>query len=333
MSGFPPRQVFKGFFGAGVTLNTGTQEMKSCASVETSLDPGSPYNNQGSLYNNQGSDYNKRQSAQLQRTQIVDHITLHFATCLELWLTQLVAHRRARGRHHDIAGTSVHGETTLSLAAGRGPLSREKPKRKRGARDVPGGSRDGLEGGDDRDDPDDPNAGQSTEVKKKKLCGRKLACPFFKRCPAKYLSERTCLGPGWLTTRRVKYGFPEFDAFHNERRRTVADETREHVLRSHMLPKNRCIRCCEAFDNAETLCAHAKASPACVAREDHEEGVSDSQEVLLRSRPKGDQSKSEEERWTDIFRILFPTEANVPCPCGWSSLSFMILLFELTPGC
>ena len=34
---------------------------------------------------------------------------------------------------------------------------------------------------------------------------RKLACPFFKRNPQKYLSTRSCVGPGWNEVRRVKY--------------------------------------------------------------------------------------------------------------------------------
>jgi len=32
----------------------------------------------------------------------------------------------------------------------------------------------------------------------------RFACPFFKRNPQKYMSNRTCTGPGWTSVRRVK---------------------------------------------------------------------------------------------------------------------------------
>lgn len=35
--------------------------------------------------------------------------------------------------------------------------------------------------------------------------GRKFACPYFKRNPQKYLTRRSCVGPGWDEVRRVKY--------------------------------------------------------------------------------------------------------------------------------
>lgn len=33
---------------------------------------------------------------------------------------------------------------------------------------------------------------------------RRLACPFFKYNPSKYVSERTCSGPGWSSVHRLK---------------------------------------------------------------------------------------------------------------------------------
>lgn len=33
---------------------------------------------------------------------------------------------------------------------------------------------------------------------------RKLACPYFKRNPSKYVTERSCSGPGWSSVHRLK---------------------------------------------------------------------------------------------------------------------------------
>lgn len=55
---------------------------------------------------------------------------------------------------------------------------------------------------------DDGDGGaDSPRVKRRKLTetSLKFACPFFKRDPTHYQSERTCVGPGWTTIHRVKY--------------------------------------------------------------------------------------------------------------------------------
>jgi hypothetical protein len=91
---------------------------------------------------------------------------------------------------------------------------------------------------------------------------------------------------------------------------------REHLLRRHMLSRYRCTRCCEDFGNRPALHLHLRASEACLIRDDvQEEGIDDVQERQLRSRRKEKSGKGEEERWADIFRILFPDEDNIPCPC------------------
>lgn len=61
---------------------------------------------------------------------------------------------------------------------------------------------------DDAGDDGDGDA-DSPRDKKRKLnehLPRSLfACPFFKRDPGRYQSERACVGPGWPTIHRMKY--------------------------------------------------------------------------------------------------------------------------------
>ena len=59
----------------------------------------------------------------------------------------------------------------------------------------------------------DSHPGSASEATDKKSKARKadaksrrpLACPFFKRYPQKYMTQRTCAGPGWHSMHRLKW--------------------------------------------------------------------------------------------------------------------------------
>ena len=92
-----------------------------------------------------------------------------------------------------------------------------------------------------------------------------------------------------------------------------ADVGREHIYRRHSWKSTRvCPRCFEGFDKPEQLKAHQRASDPCELRERAPDAITEEQEKQLRTRAKP--NSSEEMKWEDIYRIIFPGE-TVPSPC------------------
>jgi len=129
----------------------------------------------------------------------------------------------------------------------------------------------------------------------------RLACPFFKNNQAKYQSRRTCPGPGWATVHRIK----------------------EHLYRSHTLPI-RCPRCHEVFGTDREKDEHTARTQRCIEAvmssvdDRSSEGIDATQEKLLRSRKRKHMRQlSEEEKWADMYLILFPDAdpTGIPSPC------------------
>ncbi|KAM7206408.1 hypothetical protein V8F20_002757 [Naviculisporaceae sp. PSN 640] len=123
----------------------------------------------------------------------------------------------------------------------------------------------------------------------------KFACPFYASNPAKYRTVRTCCGPGWPTAHRVK----------------------EHIYRSHCL-KHTCPRCCESFKSDEELKHHQRLDEPCkktsraVDNSNNNNVITDKQEKLIRMRAKTNQP--EEERWREMYKIIFPDARTIPSP-------------------
>jgi hypothetical protein len=79
-----------------------------------------------------------------------------------------------------------------------------------------------------------------------------------------------------------------------------------------------CGRCWEIFDTEQQLESHMKAarSDMCpVIPGQPPEGISPKTEKLLRSRKKSRKNETDEERWKNIYRILFPGDAFTLSPC------------------
>ncbi|KAF5026573.1 hypothetical protein F66182_1362 [Fusarium sp. NRRL 66182] len=121
-----------------------------------------------------------------------------------------------------------------------------------------------------------------------------FACPFYKHDPARYITSKTCCGPGWDSVHRVK----------------------GHIFRKHKVHEHRCRRCCTVFDTDALLTEHQRTSVSCELetrslQEEEVESIDASQEKLLRKRVKNsspgpDHIKIEKERWADMYRIIFP---------------------------
>jgi hypothetical protein len=79
-----------------------------------------------------------------------------------------------------------------------------------------------------------------------------------------------------------------------------------------------CQRCWQEFESQQQLDSHIKVAAVdiCELTAGHPpEGISSETEKLLRRRKKSYAGQSEEERWKDIYRLLFPNDEDVPSPC------------------
>ncbi|KAK1826118.1 hypothetical protein QBC39DRAFT_235185, partial [Podospora conica] len=124
---------------------------------------------------------------------------------------------------------------------------------------------------------------------------RKFACPYFKRNKKKYSKWTSCPGPGWDEVHRVK----------------------THLYRRHALPI-QCVRCWEVFKTDEALNAHLQQDPPCETRKNQTlvEGFTKDQEKRLRSRKKAQADTTDEDKWREIYMILFPYDEwqSIPSP-------------------
>ncbi|KAI1374864.1 hypothetical protein F4677DRAFT_447131 [Hypoxylon crocopeplum] len=157
-------------------------------------------------------------------------------------------------------------------------------------------------GGDDQDDSSaggdggDSNRGGSKRAKKDTEPERKFACPFYKHDPKAHSKHRSCTGPGWTSLHRLK----------------------EHLYRVHRLPKHNCPRCNDPFEDARDLAEHLRADVLCEKLEVVlvQQGIDETTEAELKVRKKNCPGMTDEQRWRDIYIILFPT-ANpkaIPSP-------------------
>ena len=87
-----------------------------------------------------------------------------------------------------------------------------------------------------------------------------------------------------------------------------------------------------AFKTDAELQTHMRLDPPCevAAQEAELDGFGPAQEKLLRSRKKTQKDPTEEEKWKDVYRILFPADdlGMIPSPCELQQLP----AFSLTPS-
>ena len=79
------------------------------------------------------------------------------------------------------------------------------------------------------------------------------------------------------------------------------------------------MRCWEIFRVEHHLSAHLQKEPPCEVSENRTpvEGFTKDQERRLRSRKKALADTTDEDKWREIYMILFPDDdpATIPSPC------------------
>lgn len=146
----------------------------------------------------------------------------------------------------------------------------------------------------------------------------KLACPFLKYDPQRYMNGPFCQS-SWHSVRDVKYvvhaSRPSLLHLCCVLRDRFAKPIcfREHVFRQHMQPKFRCNRCMETFDDSRALVFHQRLPEPCRLGEwAPDEGCDEEQKDKIRKGDKGDGNA----RWKRMFRILFPNVDSSAIPDG-----------------
>jgi len=123
----------------------------------------------------------------------------------------------------------------------------------------------------------------------------KFACPFYKHEPHRFRTRRTCPGPGWPTVHRMK----------------------EHLYRAHA-QSIYCPRCYATFDADMDLSNHLRSAHCLVSEPQPIEGID--RETLKSLRKRSPVSRPEEEKWRDVYHLLFPNVdlEDIPSPCEYS---------------
>ena len=78
-----------------------------------------------------------------------------------------------------------------------------------------------------------------------------------------------------------------------------------------------CIRCCQVFTTKEKLNTHHLATERCqiVPRKRIMDGITEQQKTQLQSRKAKKNVKTEEDKWINVYFILFPDDDEAPSPC------------------
>ncbi|KAL5605740.1 hypothetical protein FOVSG1_005887 [Fusarium oxysporum f. sp. vasinfectum] len=119
----------------------------------------------------------------------------------------------------------------------------------------------------------------------------RFACPFHKAGILVSVHHRACEGPGWIDVNKVK----------------------EHLFRCHLPKKYRgkhiCRRCDTSFETDKLLLDHQDQEPPCPRKRPEEiyGMLSRDQAARLRSLKRKSSKETDDDRWFDIHRIVFPS--------------------------
>ncbi|KAK8134384.1 Protein kinase domain-containing protein, partial [Apiospora sp. TS-2023a] len=188
------------------------------------------------------------------------------------------------------SGGSSYGGSGGGLNSGGGSAGRSSG---RGKRQFDDGERNESSSGDGNGGNGHDKGGNKRA--KTDEDGPSFVCPFFRHDPKRFCHLRTCVGPGWKTIHRLK----------------------EHLYRNHRLPNNPCPRCGDPFGDAKALNAHLRSdNPCCKKDIAAAQGIDEQQEKKLRERKRVGSAVTDEQRWRDIYMILFPeaNKNNLPSP-------------------
>jgi hypothetical protein len=144
---------------------------------------------------------------------------------------------------------------------------------------------------DDEDGPSKRRRGSTTTTDESET-GARFACPFYKHDPERYRNRRTCPGPGWPTVHRMK----------------------EHLYRSHSQPIF-CPICYATFKSDKEQSSHVRLQQCERSSPQQIEGIDRETVWILRKRTTA--LRLEEDKWRDVYQVLFPdvSAAEIPSPC------------------
>ncbi|KAK0724562.1 hypothetical protein B0H67DRAFT_108307 [Lasiosphaeris hirsuta] len=150
-------------------------------------------------------------------------------------------------------------------------------------------------GVDEEEDEEDGEGQWPTTSQSRHSSGssRKVACPFRKHDPVTYNLQihEICAIRSWTSVSRMK----------------------EHLYRRHC--KVYCERCKQIFRDDRELDAHKLLPISCeVRRVSHPADITASQEKQLKTKKYRVKGLSEEEKWREVYRLLFPHETVMPSP-------------------
>lgn len=128
--------------------------------------------------------------------------------------------------------------------------------------------------------------------------GRRWACPFYVRSPEQFRSSKACAGLGFPDISRLK----------------------EHLYRCHS-QKASCPRCRSSFGDTTEMIAHMRYPESCKLEVDDtqdavKKGIGVAAMESLRSR-KRTVHQRHEDRWYEIWRIVFPGHSPPSSPCEY----------------
>jgi hypothetical protein len=193
------------------------------------------------------------------------------------------------------------GGTASSASSSHGSKSQQRSRKASqhtGKRKL--GSDDSLHPNNEEDD--DPNKRRrgSLATISSSDTGIRFACPFYKHEPHRFRNRRTCPGPGWPTVHRMK----------------------EHLYRAHA-QSIYCARCYAMFDTDTDLSHHLRSAHCNVSDPQPVEGID--RETVKALHKRSPQFRLEEDRWRDVYRLLFPDVEveDIPSPCTHPILTLL----------
>ncbi|OJD31290.1 zn2 cys6 dna-binding protein [Diplodia corticola] len=120
----------------------------------------------------------------------------------------------------------------------------------------------------------------------------RLACPYYKRAPNQPPKRASCIHPGFPSIARLK----------------------EHLYRRHQI--FCCVRCNQRFDTEDEHDRHEReARSLCWDRgyqRDYNDGFDQKQRERVKKRMKASEINTDEKKWREIFRVLFPEDQEMP---------------------
>lgn len=99
------------------------------------------------------------------------------------------------------------------------------------------------------------------------------------------------------------------------------------MYRRHLLPRYQCNRCFQDLKSLAGLTEHQRLPTPCQLEDpEPQEGIDEDQERRLRAKRRNKEKLSEEDKWVEVYRLLFPGDQLIPSPCMDSTPFYLLML-------